>query len=122
MPSDDGAAGGGAGDVSDMRASGPGGVGRSANSAMRQMIDCHVSSVAWRPPRCKGGRTYGFCAKTRAEGQSDLQGFRLKIMGFELTTHVHMHMLKPPDGGSILSPCQPFRGAAGKGSEGDFEG
>lgn len=50
----------------------PGAVG-SANSAMRQMEDCHAVSVALRPPRCKGGHTYRFCAKTRAVAHSGPQ-------------------------------------------------
>ena len=50
----------------------PGAVG-SANSAMRQMEDCHAVSVALRPPRCKGGRTYGFWHKTRAVAHSGPQ-------------------------------------------------
>lgn len=83
------------------------------------MKDCHADSVAERPPRCKGGRTYGFCAKTRAVGQSGLQEFRLKMMGFEPTAHVNIHMLKAAVGGSIPDPCQPYEGAAGQGSKGD---
>ena len=75
---DDSTAGGGARDVADVRPGGSGGVGGSANSAMRQMEDCHADSVARRPPRCKGERTYGFCAKTRAVGHSGLQDSALK--------------------------------------------
>ncbi len=41
---DDSTAGGGARDVADVRPGGSGGVGGSANSAMRQMVDCHAVS------------------------------------------------------------------------------
>ena len=43
---DDSTAGGGARDVADVRPGGSGGVGGSANSAMRQMVDCHAVSEA----------------------------------------------------------------------------
>ena len=119
VPGDDGTAGGGTGDVSDMRPRSPGGMGGSANSAMRQVIDCHAPTLAKRPPRCKGGRTYGFCAKTRAVDQNGLQRLRRKMRGFEPAGHVHMHMPKAAAGGSIPRLASLMEGRCGRGSESD---